>query len=423
MRIDVIMPQMGESVAEGTIIKWTKKVGDQVNVDDTLLEISTDKVDSEIPSSSSGVLAEILADEGNTIEVGKVIAIIETDSSANIEQASSKISEPDLSQQPEEIVEDQSIKEQQPEVSSGKKITPLARSITVKENIKPELLESLSGTGFGGKIVKKDVLSLLSEEPEKTEEFVSPEGQTAKPIVTPLENSSGNIVREKMNHMRKSIADHMVTSIRTSPHVSSIHEVDVTSIMDYISKEQTEFKKREGVKLTLTSFIAQASVKALKEFPIVNASIEGDEIVYNRDINLGIAVALENGLVVPVIRRADEYNLVGLTKAIYDVAIRARNKKLIPDEVQGGTFSITNYGVFDTLIGTPIINQPQVAILGTGAAKQKPVVINQMIGIRWMMYLSLTYDHRLLDGAMGGKFLKYMTDLLEGFNPDSANRK
>jgi 2-oxoglutarate dehydrogenase E2 component (dihydrolipoamide succinyltransferase) len=224
-----------------------------------------------------------------------------------------------------------------------------------------------------------------------------------------------------MDHIRKSIAKHMVTSAHTSPHVTSVHEIDVTKIKEYITSVQEEFRKKEGAKLTLTSFIAQAVIKALKEFSIVNASIDGNDIVYHREVNLGIAVALENGLIVPVIRRADEYNLVGLTKAIFDIATRARSKKLSPDEVQGGTFSISNYGVFDTLIGTPIINQPQVAILGTGAAKQKPVVINGMIGIRWMMYLSLTYDHRLLDGAMGGKFLMKITELLENFKPGSID--
>jgi len=420
MRVDVIMPQLGESIAEGTIIKWCKQVGDKIEVDETLLEISTDKVDSEIPSPSSGEIVELLAKEGDIVEVGKVVAKIETSGDVEIEQSEIKIESEESVEESESEKPIEPIEEQETQLQ--KKITPLAKSIASKENISSDLLQSLSGSGYGGRITKKDVLDYLEKDQLKKESPLKEIKSEQKiEIEQPIYTFTGNVERVSMDHIRKSIAKHMVASAHTSPHVTSVHEVDITEIKEYIASVQEEFRKKEGVKLTLTSFIAQAVIKALKEFPIVNASIDGDDIVYHREVNLGIAVALENGLIVPVIRRADEFNLVGLTKAIFDIATRARSKKLSPDEVQGGTFSITNYGVFDTLIGTPIINQPQVAILGTGAAKQKPVVINGMIGIRWMMYLSLTYDHRLLDGAMSGKYLKKITELLENFNRDSID--
>lgn len=406
---------MGESVVEGTIVKWTKKVGDNVAADETLLEISTDKVDSEIPAPASGIVAELLAAEGETVAVGAAIAVIDITA---IDAA--EIS-PTEEGKPAETVA-AGINPAVGKDKSRRKITPLAKSVAAGENVREDVLTSIPGSGFQNRVLKADVLRYLQQDTpvtpaKKPAEQVLLKPEPEQPAVT----FSGQIERVPMNHIRKSIAEHMVASARTSPHVTSIHEVDVSKIMAYTGRVQHSFHEREGVKLTLTSFIAQAAIGALKEFPFVNASIDGEEIVLHKEINLGIAVALENGLIVPVIRRAGEFNLIGLTKAIYDVAVRARNKKLLPDEVQGGTFSITNFGVFDTLIGTPIINQPQVAILGMGAAKQKPVVIDGMIATRWMMYLSLTYDHRLLDGAVGGRFLKRMTEMLERFEPESEN--
>lgn len=415
MQVNVIMPQLGESVVEGTIVKWTKSVGDNVVADETLLEISTDKVDSEIPAPVSGIVAEILAGEGETVAVGAAIAVIDTvvGNAADVSSAEEE--------KPVETAE--TVVHSSEEIGEWhRKITPLAKSIAAEENVPADILASVSGSGFQNRVLKADVLRYLQQEAP----VVAP-GEPTKPVIEKSEPHrpalafNGQVERVPMSHIRKSIAEHMVASARTSPHVTSIHEVDVSKIMTYINREQNRFRQQEGVKLTLTSFIAQAVVRTLKEFPFINASIDGEDIVLHKEINLGIAVALENGLIVPVIRRADELNLIGLTRAIYDVAVRARNKKLLPDEVQGGTFSITNFGVFDTLIGTPIINQPQVAILGTGAAKQKPVIIDGMIAVRWMMYLSLTYDHRLLDGAMGGRFLKRMTELLEGFDAESQN--
>ena len=416
MQLDVMMPQLGESVIEGTIIKWHTEIGQTIEKDDILLEISTDKVDTEIPSPHSGKIIELLAKEGDTVQIGSVIAKLESNQAGVVDvqptdgkpqkQVEPGIHPETLMDETKEIVEID-----KPGVRvSGRFLSPLVRSIARREQIPINVLETLPGTGKDGRLRKEDILQYLEQ--RKTG-VISEKEWVSEPATQPAFKFDGDVKRVPMDHIRKSIAIHMVSSVRTSPHVTSIHEVDVTSIMAYIDKNQNSFKQREGVKLTVTAFVAQASARSLKEMPVVNASIDGTDIIYHKNINLGVAVALENGLIVPVVRNADQLSLSGLAKSIYDLATRARTKKLKPDEVHGGTFSITNFGVFDTIIAAPIINQPQVAILGIGSAKQRVVAVDGMITIRWMMYLALTYDHRLLDGAKGGQFLQRMTQILE----------
>lgn len=415
MQLDVLMPQLGESVIEGTIIKWHAEVGQNLDKDDILLEISTDKVDTEIPSPHSGKIVELLAKEGETVQIGAVIAKIESNQESLVDI-------PPTDGQDQKVVESMP----QPEIAvqekdtltvakpgvrdAGRFLSPLIRSIARKEEIPIEVLETLAGTGKDGRLRKEDVLLYLDN---KQTGVVSEIEVKPAPVVKPEFQFDGDAKRVPMDHIRKSIAEHMVSSARTSPHVTSVHEVDVTEITDYIEKNQDSFRQREGVKLTMMAFVTQSAAQALKEFPGVNASIDGTDIVYHKHVNVGVAVAMEKGLIVPVVRDADQLSISGLAKTINDLASRARTKKLNPDEVQGGTFSITNFGVFDTIIAAPIINQPQVAILGVGSAKQRVVVIDGMIAIRTMMYLSLTYDHRLLDGAQGGQFLQRMTQILE----------
>ncbi len=414
MKIDVIMPQMGESVAEGTIVAWLKNVGDHVEADEILLEISTDKVDTEIPSPAGGILSEILVPAGETVAIGTVIARIETEAG-------------EKAPQPKKPVE--AVKKDAPEISKksgaqtarqqGKRFySPVVRNIAREEGLSEVELAQIPGSGRGGRVTKKDLLQFLesrrgkpAEQPPQPPESVF----SAAPPEAPRE-ISGEVEIVPMNHIRKAIAEHMAQSMFTAPHVTSIHEADVTRIMDAIEKKQAEFRQREGAALTLTAFVVEAAVAALKQFPVVNASLDGDKILYHRAVHIGMAVAVENGLVVPVIRHADDLNFRALARAITDLATRARTKKLSPDEVKGSTFSITNFGVFGTLVGTPIINQPNSAILGIGAAKKRPVVIHDAIAIRWIMYPSLTYDHRLIDGATGGQFMQYFVDYLENYD-------
>jgi 2-oxoglutarate dehydrogenase E2 component (dihydrolipoamide succinyltransferase) len=415
MLVDVVMPQLGESIAEGTILKWHKKVGDTVRKDETLLEISTDKVDSEIPAPASGTLQEILVEEGKTVEVGTVLARIATGAEEKVETPP-LLPEKDRTQPVEKREEGRSVLDYKKGERVRRFLSPVVRAIAQKEGIPLEVLETLPGSGKGGRLRKQDLLAYL--ERREREASRSAAVQEAPEIAAPSEPSArtgaaDRVRRVPMDHIRKAIAEHMIRSVRTSAHVTSVHEVDVTGMMEYLARHGDEFLHREGVKLTPTAFFVQAAAKALREFPVFNASIEGEDILYHQDINIGVAVAMESGLIVPVVRHADELSLTGIARTVADLANRARNKKLSPDEVQGGTFSISNYGVFDTLIGTPIINQPQVAILGTGAAKQRPVIVDGMIAIRWIMYLSLTFDHRIADGAQAGRFLQRITELLQ----------
>jgi 2-oxoglutarate dehydrogenase E2 component (dihydrolipoamide succinyltransferase) len=417
--VEVIMPQMGESIAEGTIIKWHKKVGDAVVKDETILEISTDKVDSEIPAPTSGVLKEILVRENETVEVQTVIAHIETDGSGTAEKESdAEAPAPEAEAAEAAEPEPQTPKRQDTkpvEKPKDRFYSPLVLNIARQENVGMNELEEIPGTGAGGRVTKKDILRYIED--KKTGKVPGLRESAAEPVPADRGGvSRGGIETVTMDTMRKKIAEHMVQSVKTSPHVSSVTEADLSRIYAYREKHRGAFEKREGFKLTYTPFIIDAVIKALKRFPLVNSSIDGDKILIKKFINIGIAVALENGLIVPVIKHADEKNLTGLARAVNDLAVRARNKKLSPDDVQGGTFTITNPGIFGNLWGTPIINQPQVAILGVGAIKKRPVVVDDMIAIKPMVYINMSYDHRIIDGSLGGMFLQKVVEHLENFD-------
>ncbi len=442
-KIDMTMPQMGESIAEGTILKWLKKAGDKVERDETLLEISTDKVDSEIPAPVSGVIAEILVEEGKTVNVGTPIARIETDSSAAVPAGNGKAapaastaappsaaapredSKPAI--KPAPAAPSVAAAAPAPASAAATEVTardgdrfysPLVRAIAKEERIPLTELAAIAGTGASGRVTKNDILAYLEQ--RKTPKPAAPGAVSAARTPAPapvVVYDQDRVEIVPMDNMRRRIAEHMVMSKQTSPHVYSVSTCDMTRIVQYRERVKHEFEKREGTKLTYTPFFIDATVRALKDFPMINASIDGSNIVFKKFINIGIAVALDNGLIVPVIKSADALNMVGLARATNDIAQRARNKQLKPDEVQGGTFSITNMGSFGNLFGIPVINQPQVAILGIGAIKKTPVVVGEGIAIRDLVYLSLSYDHRLIDGAYGGQFLQRVVEHLETFEP------
>lgn len=423
MQVEVIMPKMGESITEGKIVKWHRKPGEKIERDEVLLEISTDKVDTEIPSSTTGILSKILVQEQEVAEVGAVIAYIDTEVIEGVKE-DEKVSKAEVI---EETVQSSRTNEpvySQSDVavtSSGHNgdrfYSPLVRSIAKAEGISTEELTAIGGTGSGGRITKYDLMRYIenrnaaptaaAKQTSKQTAYIPPKGKydSKREQVIPIDN------------MRQRIMEHMTKSRDTSVHVATITEVDMSEIDRYISYRGEEFEKREGFKLTYMSFIAHACVKALKDFPLVNSSIDGTNIVQHNYVNLGIAVALETrGLLVPVIKDADEKNVLGLARAIRDLAVRARTKRLTGDDTLGSTFSITNYGVFGNLMGTPIINQPNVAILGVGAVKKRPVVLNDAIAIRQMGFLTLSFDHRLVDGALGGQFLERIVRYLEHFD-------
>lgn len=411
MQFEMVMPKMGESITEGTILKWLKKVGDVVEKDEIILEISTDKVDSEIPTPVAGKIEKFLAQEGDTIDVGITIAIIDAENGAVKETGKTKKEKvvPVKETSMEEVSASQLIPEKkEPKPESNRFYSPVVMNIANENQIPFAELESIPGTGLNGRVTKKDIINYLNS------------GETASIAATPSVTfkSSKDIEVIEMDHIRKSIARHMIESVQTSAHVSLYTEVDMHNIAKIRDRNMESFKRREGFSLTYMPFIAEATVNALKEFPFLNASIEGEKILVKHFINLGIAVAVESGLIVPNIFNADERNLVGLARAVNDLAYRGRTKKLKPDDIGGGTFSISNFGVYGTSLGFPIINQPQVAILGVGAIKKRPVVINDAIGIRPILYLSLTIDHRLIDGAMGAHFLQRIGQFLEGYDPD-----
>ncbi|MFA6470029.1 MAG: 2-oxoglutarate dehydrogenase, E2 component, dihydrolipoamide succinyltransferase [Bacteroidota bacterium] len=419
--VDVIMPQMGESIAEGTITKWHKKIGDKIAKDETLLEISTDKVDSEIPAPAAGVLAEILFPEQTTVGVNTVIAKIATG-------AGVIVSAPETAPNPAPTVEtvsaQQSITVTQQvihePVPGGRFYSPLVLNIARTEGVSMSELESIPGTGSNGRVSKNDILTYVRE--KKSGTLASPSQKIAPPSYSspkpaaPITYTAGRVDLIKMDTMRKAIAEHMVRSKHTSAHVGSLSEADLTTIVKFREKNKAAFEKREGFNLTYTPFFLDAVVKAIKDFPMLNSSVDGDTIIVRKDINLGVAVALENGLIVPVIKNAEQKNLAGIARSLNDLANRARSKKLMPDEVTGGTFTVTNPGGYGNLYGFPIINQPQVAILGVGAIKKRPVVIDDAIAIRSMVYISMSYDHRIIDGALGGMFMQKVVYYLENFD-------
>lgn len=422
--IDVIMPQMGESIAEGTITKWHKKVGDKIGKDETLLEISTDKVDSEIPAPAAGILAEILFKEQTTVGVNTVIAKIATGSGAVVSAAPALAPAPAVSAAPAPAVPVQhhAVHEAAP---SDRFYSPLVLNIARTEGVSMSELESIPGSGANGRVSKNDILAYVQKKRSggvaaapapKVSAPVSSAPKPAAPITYP----AGRVEIIKMDTMRKAIAEHMVRSKHTSAHVGSLSEADLTGIVKFREKNKAAFEKREGFNLTFTPFFLDAVVKAIKDFPMMNSSVDGDTIIIRKDVNLGVAVALENGLIVPVIKNAEQKNLAGIARSLNDLATRARNKKLMPDEVTGGTFTVTNPGGFGNLYGFPIINQPQVAILGVGAIKKRPVVIDDAIAIRSMVYISMSYDHRIVDGALGGMFMQKVVHYLENFDVTQA---
>lgn len=423
MRIEVLMPKMGESITEGKIIKWHKKPGDKIEKDEILLEISTDKVDTEIPSSASGILADIIVPEQEVAPVGAVIAHIETDVSASIEtrkEAPSRVSMDIASSTVGEKAAEVAEVKVSARTGGGvrKFFSPLVRAIARSEGISFDELSAIQGTGSGGRVTKQDLLAYI-ERKSPAKSFVP----ASKPelVATPQAYNKSKSTIVPMDNLRQRIMEHMIRSRDTSVHVAAISEADMTGIANYIDRNAVEFQNREGFKLTYMPFIANACVKALKDFPLVNSSIEGTNIIMKNYVNLGIAVAIETtGLIVPVLKGADEKNILGLARGIYDLAMRARTKKLTPDDIVDSTFSITNYGVFGNLMGTPIINQPNIAILGVGVVQKRPVVINDAIAIRQMAYLTLSFDHRLIDGALGGQFLEKVIYYLENF--DTTNQ-
>ncbi|MBI5216435.1 MAG: 2-oxo acid dehydrogenase subunit E2 [Ignavibacteriae bacterium] len=437
-KVEVVMPQLGESLTEGTIVKWHKKPGDKVRKDETLLEISTDKVDSEIPSPVGGVVTKLLFEEQKTVAVRTVIAEIDTDESASGSAETPKVSQP--VEQAKPVVAESKQPSASPVVSSqakpatGRFYSPLVLNIAREEGISMSELEQLPGTGEGGRVSKKDILAYVDAKKKGTvvvQPTISahPTVSTA-PSAPRLETSlkhvdAGELLKKypapqyeilQMSNILQKMSDHMVKSVHTSPHVQAIHECDMTKVDNYRRKHTAAFEAREGFKLTYMPFICDAIVKALKKYPLVNSSIEGDKIILKKFINLGMAVASENGLIVPVIKNADEKNFIGMARAINDLATRTRTKKLTPADIEGGTFTITNYGVFGTMVGIPIISQPQVAILGIGAIKKRPVVINDAIAIRSMSYFTLSFDHRTVDGALGGSFMDAIVKELENFD-------
>lgn len=426
--MNVVLPAMGEGIIEATVNKWLVKEGSAVKEDDPIVEVATDKVDSEVPSPASGTIVRIIAVEGTVAKVGDIIAVIENNDTPSDEDLV-KIDR-EVNRVRETVEETRKEKNETTSVSrlmksrtpSGKFISPLVRSIAAAEGISYTDLDLISGTGLDGRITKDDILKLLAERknPEKTAEIKTlPEEKQEKRHIQSA-GSGDEII--PMDRVRKLIADHMLMSKRTSPHVTSFIDVDVTRLVNWRNSIKDKFLAAEGQKLTLTPIFIDAAARALYEFPMINISVDGDNIIRKKSINIGMATALPDGnLIVPVIKNANEKNLTGLARAVNDLAERARTNRLKPEDITGGTFTITNYGTYNNLAGTPIINQPQAAILGTGVIRKTPAVVEtpegDMIAIRQIVILSLSYDHRVIDGALAGKFLSGIKDILENYSP------
>ncbi len=451
---DVVMPQMGESIVEGTLTKWLKKPGERVERDEPLFEISTDKVDTEIPSPAAGTLAEVTVQEGQTVGINTVVARIEEGDGAGAApaapaaQAAAPAPAPaapapppqQAAPQPEgpaqETIQPTPAPEQVEETGPAGPLSPLVRKMARENNID---LSRVRGTGAGGRITKQDVEAYLAQQAQPAAPPPQPAAAAPRPatptpapvapppgprppapIEMPLPAAGQAKTRiEPLSTMRQKIAEHMVLSKRTSPHVTTIHRVDMTKVAKMRERHKATFQANYGFSLTYLPFIIRASVVALRQYPLLNASLDGNNIIYHNEVNIGIAVALENGLIVPVIRAADEKNVLGLQRSVVDLATRARSRQLKPDEVAGGTFSITNFGSFGSLVGTPIINQPQVAILGVGTVDKTPVVIDDAIAIRSICHLSLSFDHRLIDGALADQFMTRIKQVLEDWSEEA----
>lgn len=439
------MPKMGESIMEATILRWVKQIGDMVEVDDTVLEIATDKVDSEVPSPVAGILTQILFQENEVVPIGKVIAVLNTEAGA-VPLSSPSVAEAEAPAAAAAATPAGSPTEAPTEptrlaANEGDRFySPLVRNIAQQEGISMAELNALSGSGQQGRVTKKDILAYIEQRGQKPAStaapvYTSPAQPAAAPVapapalasepvskpVAPPVALDGNVEIIEMDRMRRLIADHMVMSKHTAPHVTSFVEVDVTPIVEWRNKAKGEFERKFNEKITFTPIFIEAVTKAIIDFPMINASVDGTRIIRKLDINVGMAAALPSGnLIVPVIKNADRLNLLGLTKAVNDLADRARKNQLKPEEIQGGTFTLTNVGTFGNVMGTPIINQPQVAILATGAIRKKPAVVEteygDLIAVRHLMFLSLSYDHRVVDGALGGSFLRRVADYLEAFD-------
>ncbi|HQG76367.1 MAG TPA: dihydrolipoamide acetyltransferase family protein [Bacteroidales bacterium] len=429
----IVLPAMGEGVIEATINKWLVSKGSIVKEDDPLVEVATDKVDSEVPSPGSGVIAEILAAEGTIAKVGEVIALIDSDAETQpddvikVENEVKRIRDTISAVREEKIAETRVARELKSRTPSGKFLSPLVRNIAAQEGISHQELDNLKGTGMDGRITRDDILNFIEVRKRKSEVVKKPEitEMAGKPDMSVTSDASDEII--EMDRVRKLIAEHMVMSKRISPHVTSFIDADVTRIVQWRNRIKDSFLAREGQKLTLTPIFIDAVAGALYEYPMLNISVDGDRIIKKKRINIGMATALPDGnLIVPVIKNANEKNLTGLARSVNDLAERARNNKLKPDEITGGTFTVTNFGSYNNLSGTPIINQPQVAILGTGAVRKMPAVIEtpegDVIAIRHIMILSLSYDHRVIDGALAGKFLNKVKDLLENYPVDTLQQ-
>ncbi|MFK8162967.1 MAG: dihydrolipoamide acetyltransferase family protein [Lewinella sp.] len=442
-QVELIMPKMGESIIEATILNWVKQVGDTVEVDDTILEIATDKVDSEVPSPVDGTISKILFDVDATVAVGEVIALIETEAGASVEDspatgaavsdapaAAPTPAAPTPPPAPAAApLASQGVRESgsQGVTSSAERFySPLVRTMAKAEHISQAELDQIPGSGKNGRVNKSDMLAYLKR---RDNSFVTGKGaatNNGRPTAptspaTPATTASGQDEIIEMGRMRKLIADHMVMSKQTSPHVTSFIEVDVTDIVEWRNEAKVRFQQQYGQKITFTPIFIEAVAKAIRDFPMINVSVDGNNIIKKANINIGMAAALPTGaLIVPVIKNADQLNLTGLAKSVNDLANRARGNKLKPEDIQGGTFTLTNVGTFGNVMGTPIINQPQVAILAVGAIRKKPAVVEteygDLIAIRQMMFMSLSYDHRVVDGMLGGSFLRRVGDYLEAFD-------
>ncbi len=445
-KVELVMPKLGESIMEATILGWKKNIGDRVEQDETILDIATDKVDSEVPSPVSGILTEILFKENDVVPIGAVIAYISTAIESGAEPSPSSHLPPvtlpkaESNGKPKAVAETvaqamplletrktQSI----PSVSEDRFYSPLVRTIAKQEGINAHELAAIAGSGNGGRVTKSDILEFVENRMNTKTHYKTPTEDIVLPLpkventLPPVTAISDNIEIIEMDRMRRLIADHMIMSKRVAPHVTSFVEADVTNLVNWRNRVKGDFLNKYNENITFTPIFIEAICHALREFPMVNSSVNESQIIVKKDLNIGLATALPSGhLIVPVIKNADRLNLVGLSKAVNDVATRARTHKLKPDETQGGTFTLTNVGGFGNMMGTPIINQPQVAILATGTIKKRPYVMEtefgDMIAIRHIMYLSMSYDHRIVDGAMGGVFLRRVADLLEQFDTNKT---
>ena len=421
--IEVLLPKMGESVAEATIIKWLKEEGDVIEMDEPIVEIATDKVDSEVPAPEDGILLKRLFKEGDVVNVGELIALISSEAEAASVSNSSNSKDFKTETVKEEVPfvptsETNTVEEISKTSANGTFFSPLVRSIASAEGVSVSELESIKGSGLNNRVTKDDLLTYLKS--GKTSDTPAVNKTTANVVKSTVKHGD-NVEIVEMDRMRKLISKHMIDSVQTAPHVTSFVEADVTNVVLWRNKVKDQFFKREGEKLTFTPIFMEAIAKAIKDFPMINISVDGDNIIIKKDVNIGMAAALPSGnLIVPVIKNADKYNLVGLAKEVNRLANAARNNKLTADEISGGTYTISNVGTFGNVMGTPIINQPQVAILALGAVRKMPAVIEtptgDVIGIRHKMFLSHSYDHRVVDGALGGSFIRKVADYLESFD-------